>query len=137
MSDCVFCKIAANEIPAVKVYENSEFLAFLDIRPVRPGHTLVISKAHYDRFDSAPPEAAGKLWQVVQKVATAVVRATHAQGYNATINNGRAAGQVVDHVHMHVIPRAAKDGLSLWAQGEYQGGEDEQVAQAIRQALKT
>jgi len=137
MSDCIFCKIALNDIPAVKVYEDSEFLAFLDIKPVRPGHTLVISKAHYDRFDVAPPEAAGQLWQVVQKVATAIVRATQAQGYNATINNGRAAGQVVDHVHVHVIPRMAKDGLSLWPQGEYQGGEDEQVAQAIRQALKT
>ncbi|MBI5465831.1 MAG: HIT family protein [Candidatus Kerfeldbacteria bacterium] len=134
--DCIFCKIVTNTIQAVKVYEDAEFVAFLDIHPVRPGHTLVVPKVHYARFDVTPPEVVAKLWQVAQKVAAGVSRATQADGYNISINNGRAAGQVIWHTHVHIIPRVSSDGLDLWPQSEYQGSEAERVAQAIRQAIK-
>ena len=134
--DCIFCKIIANEIQAAKVYEDSEFLAFLDIHPVRPGHTLVVPKAHHERFDLTPPEVVAKLWQLVQKVSAGVARATQAEGYNVSINNGRAAGQVIFHTHVHIIPRVLKDGLVLWPEGDYQGSAIEQIAQSIRQGIK-
>jgi histidine triad (HIT) family protein len=134
--DCIFCKIVVNEIQSAKVYEDSEFVAFLDIHPVRPGHTLVVPKVHHERFEITPPEVVGKLWQIVQKVAAGVARATQAEGYNVSINNGRAAGQVIFHTHVHIIPRVAKDGLAPWPEGGYEGSAIEQMAQSIRQGIK-
>lgn len=133
--DCIFCKIVGGELPSHKVYEDDEFLAFLDIGPVRAGHTLVIPREHHETFLALPSPNAGKLWQVAQKVAKAVVKATNAQGCNLSVNNGRAGGQVVFHVHVHIIPRVESDGLTLWPQGKYETGEAEAVAEKIKQAF--
>ncbi len=136
MPDCIFCKIVENHIPAVKVYEDQDFVAFLDIQPVNPGHTLVIPKAHYDRFELTPPEVVGKLYQLVQKLAPAVMQATGAAGFNLGLNSGPAAGQVIFHTHVHLIPRKPKDGLQLWAAKDYQGNEMDETAKRIRAAVK-
>lgn len=138
MPDCIFCKIVAGQIPATKVYEDSEFVAFLDIAPVNPGHTLVIPKAHYDRFDTMPPEEAAKLFACVRKLAPGIVKGVGADSYNLGVNSGPAAGQVVFHTHVHVVPRLPKDGYRLWAGAPYQSeAAREQVAQKIRLALKS
>ena len=108
--DCIFCKIARGEIPSKKVFEDSESFAFLDINPRNPGHTLVIPKKHAETLLNMDEEDTGVLFMNVRKVAGKVMAATKAQGISITQSNGQAAGQLVSHVHFHVIPRFANEG---------------------------
>jgi histidine triad (HIT) family protein len=108
--ECLFCKIAMGEIPSEKVYEDSEFLAFLDINPRNPGHTLVIPKKHYDTVLEMPEKEAGELFKLVKKMAVAVKKGMKADGISIGQSNERAAGQVIPHVHFHVIPRFLSEG---------------------------
>lgn len=117
--NCIFCKIIAGEIPCAGVLETENFLAFLDIAPVRPGHALVVSKAHYPTLFDLPAELGGELIEALQAVSRAVMEATGADGFNVGMNNFKAAGQLVHHAHIHVIPRASDDGLELWGQTPY------------------
>lgn len=135
MNDCVFCKIIKGEIPAAKVYEDNETLAFLDIHPVNPGHTLVIPKAHFESFLHADQKVVQNLATAVQKVSKAIVQALGSEGFNLGLNNGSAAGQVVPHVHFHVMPRKVDDGYQLWKGREYGPGQMEEVARKIREAV--
>lgn len=134
--DCIFCKIINREIPASIIYESDEVLAFLDIHPTTKGHALVIPKQHSADFATSKPEVAGALAQATQQVATAVMTATGSQGFNININNGVVAGQVIFHVHWHIIPRYEGDGLRLWAEGYgYEAGEAASLAQQIKADL--
>ncbi len=133
--ECIFCKIATGEIPANKVYEDEHVLAFLDIRPVNPGHTLVIPKDHFENIYTLPDETMARLGLAVKKVALAVKHGMDADGINLAMNNEAPAGQVIFHAHVHVIPRIAEDGLKLWPQKEYKEGEAESVAETIRKSL--
>ena len=108
---CVFCKIVAGQIPCHRVYEDGEVLAFLDIGPLADGHLLVVPKGHYGRLEEMPPEVLGRLAATFPRLARAVLQATGAAGYNLLQNNGGVAQQEVPHVHFHIIPRAAGDGL--------------------------
>ena len=121
MSDttCLFCRIVKGEIPCAKVYEDSLVLAFLDLGPVQPGHSLVISKAHHENLLDTPLDLAPALWTAQRKVGQALMLATGAQGFNVLQNNFSAAGQAVFHVHWHIIPRVEGDGLPMWTQGGY------------------
>jgi histidine triad (HIT) family protein len=121
----------------VKVYEDDDTMAFMDIGPVVKGHTLIIPKAHYERIFDTPPELLQKIIVVVQKVARAVVKGLNADGVNVTQANGRAAGQIVFHIHFHVIPRFETDGaLRGWRAGKYESHEEmESFAQKIKSAL--
>ena len=136
MQECVFCKIVAGEIPANKVYEDDMYLAFLDISPVNPGHALVIPKAHYPDLPATPDEVLSGLAVTLKKVAAAIMKAMGVQGFNVTVNNGSVAGQVVEHVHFHVIPRLANDGQDIWHGKPYAEGEATRVADKTRSALK-
>jgi histidine triad (HIT) family protein len=111
MTDCIFCKIIAGQIPCTKVYEDASCLAFMDIAPISPGHTLVIPKKHYEAIREMPAEAAAALFRPVPGLAAAVQAGMQAQGLNVLQNNGRIAGQAVDHLHVHLIPRREGDGL--------------------------
>lgn len=135
MDNCIFCKIVKGEIPSTKVYEDDSVLAFLDIKPVNPGHTLVITKQHYENFTHTDPLDLQKLILQVQAVADAVIRALGAEGFNLGLNNGAAAGQLVPHVHFHIMPRFSGDGHQLWHGKPYQLGEMEAVAAKIRGIL--
>ena len=135
MSDCLFCKIVNKEIPAAIVHENGKTIAFLDIKPVNPGHVLVVPKAHYPDFASTPPDQLGDIVVVAQRVAGAAMSALGAPGFNIAVNNGRAAGQLVDHMHLHVMPRFEGDGRELWHGAPYPEGEMEGVARKLREAL--
>lgn len=135
MSDCVFCKIIAGEIPSYKIYEDDSALAFLDIAPVNPGHTLVVSKNHFANMEEIPEEELCRLIKAVKKVGKALKEGLGAEGYNINENNDPVAGQVVPHIHFHIMPRRAEDGLKLWLQGKYGEGEAEKVAGKIRNAL--
>ena len=110
--DCVFCKIISGEIPCYKVYEDEDFLAFLDIYPVNMGHTLVIPKGHFENIFSLPDDVASKYFVVVKKIASVVKEVMNADGINIGMNNLSAAGQVVFHSHIHIIPRYKNDGLN-------------------------
>jgi histidine triad (HIT) family protein len=134
--DCIFCKIAAGTIPSAKVYETDEVFAFLDINPISDGHTLVVPKKHYEKMEECPPETLAAIGLVLGKVAKAVVEGTGADGYNVLCNRGRAAGQIVGHVHFHVIPRRLGDGVfNRWPAYKYEAGKAEQLLKAITERL--
>lgn len=110
MSDCIFCKIVNHEIPATVVYEDDDVLVFMDIGPIIKGHALVIPKKHYDPIAETPDEILTKLHLTAKRIAQAQMNGLSADGVNIMQNNGRAAGQEVPHIHVHVIPRFKGDG---------------------------
>ena len=114
-NDCVFCALAAGEIPSFKVYEDDLVLAYLDINPFAEGHTLVIPKAHTTGLLDTPAETLKEIVVRVQKVAAHLKAALPCDGFNILQNNGAAAGQTVPHVHFHIVPRfgAAADEISF------------------------
>jgi len=136
MRDCIFCRIAAGEMPAVRILETPAVLAFLDIAPVHYGHTLVIPKAHYQNLLELPDTLWMEMGQVCRRVAQALRSTLYAQGFNIDMNNFEAAGQVVFHAHLHVIPRYHRDGLLLFPQGSYQPGDMEKTGEQLRQVLE-
>ncbi len=114
MSDCIFCKIVAGEIPASKVYEDDHVLAFLDITQVTKGHTLVIPKKHYRNVLDMDAETAGQVFSVVPTLARQLKEKLGANGLNIVNNNEEVAGQTVFHTHIHLLPRFDKnDGLDI------------------------
>ena len=133
--DCIFCKIIAGDVPAYQVYEDENVLAFLDVAPVNYGHILVIPKGHFANLEEIPEEKLAAVAAAVKKVGQALKRGLGAAGYNVQVNNDPVAGQVVPHLHFHVIPRQAGDGLKLWPQGKYADGEADEVAEKIKKAL--
>jgi len=137
MTDCVFCRIAQNSIPSYKVYEDQNILAFLDIGPVSKGHTLVIPKEHFATIDQCPADVLANLAAKLGIIAKAVTEAVGADAYNVLCNNGKAAGQIVEHVHFHIIPRSAGDGVfTQWPAGKYADGEAQAIAAKISDLLK-
>lgn len=135
METCVFCKIARGEIPSSKVYEDGNVLAFLDIAPIKKGHTLVIPKEHHETITDVPDILLQEVIVAVKIIATAVMRATGAGGINLSLSMHDVAGQTVPHAHFHVIPRHEGDGLKHWPQGKYEEGERDEYAEKIRSAL--
>lgn len=111
--DCIFCKIAAGEIPCFKLYEDEATLAFMDINPVNPGHSLVVHKAHHADLFAIPPENIAVVARTAQKVGKALQEVLGPAGMNLLQCNGPAAKQSVLHFHMHVIPRHMDDGLTM------------------------
>lgn len=130
--DCIFCKIIAGEIPAYKVYEDDESIAFLDASPVNPGHTLVMPKKHFANFEEVPEDVLGAVLGTVKKVGKSLKDNLGILGYNVYENNDPVAGQLVHHLHFHVIPRHESDGLQLWHGGKYELNQAEEVAAKIK-----
>ena len=135
MTDCIFCKIITQEIPSHVVFDGGDTLAFLDVHPTTKGHTLVIAKEHTANFLETTPETLHAISDAVQKIAPAIMQAVGAQGCNIAINNGAAAGQVIFHLHWHIIPRHGDDGLKPWPGKSYGEGEAARLAEAIRAGL--
>lgn len=135
--NCIFCKIVAGTLPACKVYEDDDVMAFIDIGPIIKGHTLVIPKEHHDPLMETPDNVLQKLIVVVRKIARAQMKALGADGINIIQANGKSAGQEVPHLHFHVIPRFNNDGHKWnWAAGKYEQPEDMQkMAERIASAL--
>jgi histidine triad (HIT) family protein len=133
---CVFCGIVNGTIPAHKIYEDDETLAFLDISPVNKGHVLVIPKDHHENVYDMPAETWCRVMIMAQKVAIAVKNALDADGINISMNNESAAGQEIFHAHIHIIPRYNDDGLSHWPHKKYDDeGEKESVVEKIKTLL--
>jgi len=136
MRDCIFCRIAAAAAPAVRIFETPGVLAFLDMAPVNYGHTLIIPKKHYQNLLDLPDELWLEMGRVCRRVAQALRAVLYAQGFNIGMNNFEAAGQVVFHAHIHVVPRYYRDGLEFFPQGIYRKGEMEETGRRLRQALE-
>lgn len=136
MTDCLFCKIIAGEIPSTKIYEDDNVLAFLDIRPVNIGHTLVIPKVHHMNLYETPDEILAHVMTVVKKLSIAIKGALNADGINIEMNNDPVAGQIIFHTHIHIIPRFSGDGFTHWhgARG-YNEGETDTVSTKIKMHL--
>ena len=137
-NDCVFCRIIKGEIPCTKIYEDEMVLAFLDIAPYNPGHTVIIPKEHQVSLTVLSEDYLCAMIKVAPKIGAALMRATGAEGFNIVQNNGRVAGQAVPHVHFHVIPRFADDKVVFsGSAGSYSGpAEMNELAQKVQKALK-
>lgn len=133
----IFDRILAGEIPCHRVYEDEHVLAFLDIGPLSPGHTLVIPKERAAFLHQLSDESAAAIGRVLPRLARAVMAATGAEAYNILQNNGRTAHQVVMHVHFHIIPKIAERGLGIgWAPGSLSAEEAATLRERIRSELQ-
>lgn len=137
MQDCVFCKIVRGELPSCKIYDDGNIIAFMDIGPIIKGHTLVIPRRHYPTLLDTPRELLEQLILVVQKIAGAQKHALRSDGFNVMQSNGRPAGQVVDHIHFHIIPRFNTDGHHWnWKTRQYTDSKEMQaLADLIKSAI--
>jgi histidine triad (HIT) family protein len=131
---CTFCKIARREAPASYVYEDEKVTAFLSTRPVSVGHTLVVPRKHYENIFEMPEEEVAHLFKIVKKMAYAVKKAVSAEGIRIVQNNGEAAGQVIFHLHVHIIPMYA-EFPSLHSRETREASALEGNAKRIRQFL--
>lgn len=133
--ECLFCKIIQGEVPSEKIYEDEHVYAFLDIHPINKGHTLVIPKMHAENIYDISPENFCALMETVRQLAPTIKGAINADGINIGINNGHAAGQLVFHAHVHIIPRLTGDGFAHWHGKDYVSDEMQKTAAALRTAL--
>ena len=129
---CIFCKIISGEIPSHKIFEDEKTLAFLDIKPVHPGHVLVIPKKHFQNLEEINPEDLTALIQTVKRIGGLLKDKLQVEGYNVITNNDAVAGQIVPHLHFHIIPRVTGDGLPLWSGCDYQSGEADQILEKLK-----
>ncbi len=138
MEKCIFCRIIANEIPCVKLYEDELVFAFLDIAPINFGHCLVIPKGHHNSSSTLPEEVSGRMVYVGSKLGVALRRALDYDAFNLHMADGTAAGQVVGHVHLHVVPRGVEDGFRWnWRQLEYASDQERlEMAEKIIAKIK-
>jgi len=137
LSGCIFCRISNKEIPAEIIYEDANVMAFLDINPRFKGHALVIPRMHFEKLDELSDEIISHLFMVVKRVAKTLVNELGAKGYNILSNNGKVAGQVVPHVHIHIIPRYEEKHAGIGIEAaipvdEEAKGKIKEVANAVR-----
>ncbi len=117
--DCIFCKIAAGEIPSETLYEDERFRVILDLGPATKGHALILPKDHAANLYELPDEMAAEAMKLAKKMALLLKSKLHCDGLNLVQNNGETAGQTVSHFHMHLIPRYKEDGQKInWVPSE-------------------
>jgi histidine triad (HIT) family protein len=134
--NCIFCKIIEKEIPAEIIYEDDQFISIVDIQPNNLGHSLLIPKDHFENIYTMQGGALEDLGKEIQKLSLAVKKAFSADGINVHMNNDPAAGQIIFHAHIHIIPRFHGDGLKHFALKEGFTQEDiKNAGQKIREAL--
>lgn len=134
---CLFCKIVNGEIPAEKIYEDDACIGIIDINPVSAGHALVIPRQHCLNLFDSDDELLAKVGVATRNLANLLMEALGAQGVNVIQNNGAAAGQVIHHSHIHIVPRHDGDGIHIGGRmGKYADGEMRAVADRIRAAAQ-
>ena len=130
--NCIFCKIAAGEIPSKTIYEDDKFRVILDLGPATKGHALILPKNHYANLYELPEDTAGDVMKLAKKMATVMTEKLGCQGFNLMQNNGETAGQTVFHFHMHLIPRYENDGQEInWKPGSPTQEELEEIKNLI------
>ncbi len=134
--NCIFCKIAAGDIPSTTVLDSPLAIAFLDVGPLADGHVLLIPRDHYERLDQMPADVFGQVAALLPKLGSALQRVAGVDAYNVLQNNGAAAGQEVGHVHFHLIPRCPGDGLGYrWNAKSYAAGRADELAARFSELL--
>jgi len=136
MESCIFCQIVKGAIPSAKLYEDDAVLSFLDINPINPGHALVIPKNHYPTILDVDDEDLKKVAVVTKLIAKALRDALFCDGINVLQNNFEAAGQLIHHFHIHVIPRFEGDGFKVWSGKPYKEGAMKEVQEKILAVIK-
>jgi histidine triad (HIT) family protein len=129
---CIFCKIINKEIPCFKVHEDDVVLAFLDIAPINKGHILVVPKKHFSSLEEISEDVLKSMILVIKKIGGLLKEKMSIDGYNVVVNNGLVAGQEVDHLHFHIIPRSTDDGHKTWLRKKYQDGEAEKILEILK-----
>ena len=133
MDNCIFCKIAAGEIPSATLYEDDDFRVILDLGPAAKGHSLILPKKHAANITEMPDELLGKAMVLARKVTVSMLSSLDCDGVNVVQNNGEAAGQTVFHFHMHVIPRYEGDGAGVsWTPGTLTDEDREELLSKIK-----
>jgi histidine triad (HIT) family protein len=134
---CPFCGIVSGKVPASIVYENSNVVAFMDLNPTTVGHTLVVPREHWENINEVPESALANIFSVVKRISAAVKKTVDADGIKIIQLNGRAAGQVVMHLHIHVIPAFSKTKVQVGHRGRSmpERKELDEMAQKIRENL--
>ena len=136
MEDCIFCKIINGKIPAAKVYEDSKVISFLDIMPANKGHCLVVPKKHSQTLTEMSDDDLAALIKAAKKVASALSLSFGNGSFNIVMNNGKEAGQMVNHSHLHIIPRFQKDRLRIkWSHLKYEDNEIKEYAEKIKKFI--
>ena len=136
MEDCIFCKIVAGKIPAAKVYEDDNVISFLDIMPANKGHCLIVPKIHYETLLEVLDKDVSEMMKAAKKVAKALSLSVGNGAYNIIMNNGKEAGQLVNHAHLHLIPRFKGDRLRLsWSHKKYESNEMVEFQEKIKKFL--
>ena len=135
MDNCIFCKIIRKEIPSDIVFENSKVIAFLDINPASKGHTLVLPKKHSEIIHEMSDEDSKDLILVIKKISKALMNLS--EGLNVVQNNYKVAGQLVPHVHFHLIPRTDKDGIKIgeWHNKKYENYDYKGILEKIKKLI--
>ena len=130
--NCIFCKIAAGEIPSATLYEDDDFRVILDIEPASKGHALILPKEHYANLYELDDELASKALILAKKMITKLTDILGCDGYNVLQNNGPVAGQTVFHFHMHLIPRYKEDDVKIgWKTGKLTEEVGEEILKKI------
>lgn len=133
--DCIFCDIISGKRPGTFLYQDDDIVAFMDKYPIDQGHSLVVSKKHYEKIIDMKPEDVGTMFSKIPKIANAILSGTGADAFSIAQNNGRAAKQIIPHVHVHIIPRFNNKG-TIWTKREISNNEElESLAQKIRAHL--
>lgn len=135
MDTCIFCKILKKEISSYKIYENDSVLAFLDVLPMSPGHTIVVPKNHVADVEEVSFEQFSEMTRAVKIIGEAMMKGLGVEGYSVFLDNKSAANQHVPHVHFHIVPRKEGDGFERWAQSAYSEGEADFVATKISREI--
>lgn len=136
MEKCIFCRIIKGEIPAAKIYEDELVFAFMDIAPINFGHVLVIPKEHHESSSTIPEDVAGRMFRIASRIGIALKRKFDYDAFNLHLADGTAAGQVVMHAHLHVVPRGVEDDFHWnWRQLKYADGELAAMAEKLSEKL--
>ncbi|MEA2036301.1 MAG: HIT family protein [Nanoarchaeota archaeon] len=134
--NCIFCKIVKGDIPSSKLYEDDRLISFLDIAPVNKGHALIVTKGHYETLLDVPDDDLTDIMATAKKIARAMSSALAIDGFNLAMNNKKVAGQIVPHVHLHIIPRFKNDGFRTnWQHKKYADKEIEKYKEKIKSFL--
>jgi len=135
--DCIFCDIISGKIPGNFIYEDEQYVGILDKYPIDVGHSLVIPREHHEKITDMDSELVGQLFSRVPKIANAILQAINADAFSVAQNNGRAAKQIIPHVHVHIIPRFNQKG-TVWTKREISKVDDLNImAEKIRKIMKS
>ena len=135
-SDCIFCKIINKEIPSKVIYEDNDFFAMLDIAPATKGHVLILPKEHASTLTELSDDKASKILVLAKKIIKAMMQVHGFKSYNIIQNNGKLAGQTVDHFHLHLIPRYSVEEVGLWVPHEGDPSVTEELAKKVYDLVK-